>query len=284
MNKFLSLGFGVLTAVMMTGCAVKSSSSSAPAFNADKGSYFTQDKEKSLAANLVAFSGYRGLISDRDMPSDLRAGLDFTSGAYMGFNGFGTIFGAGGVGLLSMVSSNTLPYKNGAIVVMVKTQPNEKYNDLTVAERAIESSFAKADINTLSPVYTKKTEVQSFLANKDMSGVKCHKPSVFDMTDTDVECDYGDSDLGLAVIFGRPATGQEFPELGLLPAGNYSVMLVRNIRYPVYQLRDDAWAATYSSDGYMKFKDMKLPFVSPDKSGKRIAFTLENGKDKVIYK
>ena len=61
-------------------------------------------------------------------------------------------------------------------------------------------------------------------------------------------------------------------------------MLVRTIRYPVYQLRDDAWAATYSSKGYMKFKDMKLPFVSPDNSSKRIAFVTEEGKEKVIYK
>ena len=283
MKKNTLIGVAILTS-FLTGCAVQSHDPQKPAIFAVIGSYFKQDTSKSLASNLVAFSGYKNLISDHDMPSDLKAGLDFTSGAYMGFNGFGTLFGAGGVGLLSMVSSNTLPYQSGVIVVMVKTQPNEKYNDLTVAERAIESSFAKADINTLSPVYTKKTEVQSFLANKDMSGVKCHKPSAFDMTDTDVECDYGDSDLGLAVIFGRPATGQEFPELGLLPAGNYSVMLVRTIRYPVYQLRDDAWAATYSSKGYMKFKDMKLPFVSPDNSSKRIAFVTEEGKEKVIYK
>lgn len=285
MKKISLLNLGTVAAIFLTGCAVQSSNPNQPATFADKGSYFQQDKTKSLASNLVAFSGYPGLISDHDMPSDLKAGLDFTSGAYMGFNGFGSLFGAGGIGLLSMVSDNTLPYQSGVVVIMAKVESGEKYNDYSVAERAIKASFKKASDEYLKGTsYLSKPEIKAFLADTDMSGMKCHKPGGLNFTGRDAVCDFGDSDFGLSVIFSRPATGQEFPELGLLPQGEYSVMLLDSMRYPMYELRDDAWGAQYSSYGYMKFKNLKLPFLSPDKSGKRIAFATENGKESVIYK
>ena len=284
MKKVYALGLGLAAAMMMTGCAVESHNPNQPAMFADKGSYFKQDTTKSLAANLVAFSGYPHLISDHDMPSDLKAGLDFTSGAYMGFNGFGSLFGAGGIGLLSMVSDNTLPYQHGVVVVMAKVEAGEKYNDYSVAERAIKASFKKASDEYLKGTsYLSKPEIKVFLADTDMNGMKCHKPGGLNFTGRDAVCDFGDSDFGLSVIFSRPATGQEFPELGVLPKGEYSVMLLSTMRYPMYELRGDAWAAKYNSDGFMQFKNLKLPFLSPDKSGKRIAFATENGKESVIY-
>ena len=284
MKNVYALGLGLAAAMMMTGCAVQSSNPNKPATFADKGSYFQQDKTKSLASNLVAFSGYPGLISDHDMPSDLKAGLDFTSGAYMGFNGFGSLFGAGGIGLLSMVSDNTLPYQHGVKVVMVKLQPGEKFNDLSVAERAIETSLKKISSDKLTNRQRSNSTIAAFISKTSMTGVKCHKPSAMNLTDANAFCDFGDSDFGVSVIFARPATGQEFPELGAIPKGEYSVMLMDSMQYSVYELRDDAWGAQYSSDGYMKFKNLKLPFLSPDKSGKRIAFATENGKESVIYK
>ena len=120
-------------------------------------------------------------------------------------------------------------------------------------------------------------------AISNMNGMKCHKPGGLNFTGRDAVCDFGDSDFGLSVIFSRPATGQEFPELGVLPKGEYSVMLLSTMRYPMYELRGYAWAAKYNSDGFMQFKNLKLPFLSPDKSGKRIAFATENGKESVIY-
>ncbi len=284
MKKVYALGLGLAAAMMMTGCAVESHNPNQPAMFADKGSYFKQDTTKSLAANLVAFSGYPHLISDHDMPSDLKAGLDFTSGAYMGFNGFGSLFGAGGIGLLSMVSDNTLPYQHGVVVVMAKVEAGEKYNDYSVAEKAVKAAYKKVNINSISYRHASKPEIKAFLADADMSGIKCHKPGGLNFTGLNAVCDFGDSDFGLSVIFSRPATGQEFPELGLLPKGEYSVMLLDTVRYPMYELRGDAWAAEYNSDGFMQFKNLKLPFLSPDKSGKRIAFATENGKESVIYK
>ncbi len=265
MKKISLLNLGTVAAIFLTGCAVQSSNPNQPATFADKGSYFQQDKTKSLASNLVAFSGYPGLISDHDMPSDLKAGLDFTSGAYMGFNGFGSLFGAGGIGLLSMVSDNTLPYQHGVAVVMVKMQSGEKYNDMSVAERAIEESFN----------------------GDNVKGIHCRKASAaWSMTtDIDAFCDLsGDGSVNdaITVRFARSASGNEFPELGTMPIGDYGVMLLSNLKDRT--VKDNAWVATYDHNGFMQFKNLKLPFLSPDKSGKRIAFATENGKESVIYK
>lgn len=275
----------LLIASTLFGCASPNKSPSATTTGVGKGTYYTQDKTQSLAANLVAFSGYNHLISDHSMPSDLKASLDFTSGAYMGFNSFNNLWGAGGIGLLSVVSDNTLPYQSGVMLVMVKLELGEKYNDLTVAERAITTSLQKIDFAGLDPYYQQKPEVKKFLSNKSMSGVKCKKPSAFSLTDTNALCDFGDSDFGVSVIFSRPATGQEFPELALLPKGEYSVMLMDQTKYPMYELRNDAWGSVYHArKGYMSFNDLKLPFVAPDNSGKRIAFQGEGDNARVIYK
>lgn len=283
MQKIPLIGLAIFSSYL-TGCAVQSHDPQKPAMFADKGSYFKQDTSKSLASNLVAFSGYPYLISDHDIPSDLKASLNFTSGAYLGFNGFSSLFGAGGVGLLSIVSDNTLPYQSGLTLIMVPMNQGEKYDDYSVAERGIKASFEKINPSLLSKSQQNNPDIQKFLTNKNMDDLKCYKAPIYTLTDVQAYCDYGDSNFGLTVIFSRPATGQEFPELGLLPKGQYSVMLIDDVRYPVHQLRADAWAAIYSSSGFMQFKNIKLPFLSPDNSNKRIAFVTEKGKENVIYK
>jgi len=90
-------------------------------------------------------------------------------------------------------------------------------------------------------------------------------------------------DYDVQIYFSRPATGQEFPELGVLPAGQYSVMLFN--LYFDYQVRSDVpWAAAYDDQmKVFKFKNLTLPFVGPERKdgGKRL---IVDSSNKILYR
>ena len=272
----------------LAGCSIQSHDPEKPAVTADKGSYFAQNKKDSIASNLVAFAGYPYLISDHDMPSDLKAGLDFTSGAYMGFNSFSSLLGSGGIGALSaLTGDNIRPFGSDSVILMVPLQAGEKYNDLAVAKRAFETYLKKIDASLIKPdsssaAYKSELARKKFAEDANMSGANCRaeNAALGLLSGADARCGLGDYDV--EIYFSRPATGREFPELSALPKGQYSVMLF-NLYYN-YAVRSNApWAAAYDdSQKVFKFKNLTLPFVSPDRKdgGKRIVIDSNN---KVLY-
>lgn len=272
----------------LSGCSIQSHDPEKPAVTADKGSYFAQDKKDSIASNLIAFAGYPYLISDHDMPSDLKAGLDFTSGAYMGFNSFSSLFGAGGIGALSVLTGDNIrPFGSDSVILMVPLQPGEKYNDLSVAKRAFENYLMKIDAslittNPTSAAYKSQLARKKFAEDANMSGANCRAENAARalLSGADARC--GLSDYDIEIYFSRPATGQEFPELGLLPRGQYSVMLFN--LYFNYQVRSSVpWAAVFDDRmKFFKFKNLTLPFVTPERKdgGKRLIIDSNN---KVLY-
>ena len=272
----------------LAGCSIQSHDPGKPAVTADRGSYFAQNKKDSIAANLIAFAGYPYVISDHDMPSNLKAGLDFTSGAYMGFNSFGSLFGAGGIGALSAITGDNIrPFTPDSVILMVPLQPGEKYNDLSVAKRAFETYLTKIDGSKLadnpsSAAYKSELARKKFSEDPNMSGANCHSENAALglLSGADARCGLADYDV--EIYFSRPASGREFPELFSLPKGQYSVMLF-NLYYN-YAVRSDApWAAAYDdSQKVFKFKNLTLPFISPDRKdgGKRIVIDSNN---KVLY-
>lgn len=284
----------ILLPLLVTGCSVESHNPKKPAVMADKGSYFAQDKSESIASNLIAFAGYPHKISDNPMPTSLKGALDFTSGAYMGFSGFSSLWGAGGIGSLSLLTGDDIiPFTYDSVIVIAKIQPGEKYNDLSVAQRTFENYFTKIDGSFLakdksSAAYQHEVKRKKFSQDKSMTPASCEKSGVISssLLKQDAECWVNDPDYKVHVIFSRPATGQEFPELALLPKSEYSVMLFN--LWANYKVRDDAaWAAKLDTKhNVFSFKKMRAPFISPDKNdnGKRILFSQDSDQQKVIYK
>jgi hypothetical protein len=281
---------GTLFLSVLAGCSSRSASPSKPEIFADKGVYFAQDKEKSLASNLTAFAGYPNLVSDHDMPTGLRRGLDFTSGTYIGFNAFNSLWGATGFGALTMITGDDIaPLTPSSIVLMTPLNPGEQYNDLSVAKRAVENSLEKIDGSFLaknpnSAAYEKELKRLKFSENKSMNGVVCNEPGMAEkmLRHNDASC--GIDGFNVEVYFARPANGNEFPELKELPKANYAVLLL-NI-YSDYKLRKDIlWGASFDSEKKsFTFDEYTLPFVSPDKSGKRILIKGQDEKTKILYK
>ena len=280
----------IITALMasLAGCSIQSHDPGKPAVMADRGSYFAQQKTESIASNLVAFAGYPHVISDHDMPSNLKAGLDFTSGAYMGFNSFSSLFGAGGVGALSAITGDDIrPFGSDSVILMVPLQSGEKYNDLSVAKRAFETYLTKVDGSQLadnpsSAAYKSELARKKFSEDPNMSGANCRpeNAALSLLSGADAKC--GLSDYDVEIYFSRPASGGEFSELASLPKAQYSVMLFN--LYSNYKVRSDApWAASYDNR-HKAFKsiNMTLPFISPDRKdgGKRIVIDSNN---KVLY-
>ena len=102
------------------------------------------------------------------------------------------------------------------------------------------------------------------------------------LSDLDAECNI--DGYAIDVVFSRPATGTEFPELKLLPKGNYAVLILNDNGY--FQVRKDAlWAASLDplKKSY-KINDFTLPFITPEKDGKRIVINGEGNKTKILYK
>lgn len=261
---------------------------------ADKGSYFAQDKSESVASNLLAFAGYSHKISDNEMPRSLKNALDFGSGAYMGFSGFSSLWSAGGIGALSVITGDDIvPFTQGSVIVITKLQPGEKYNDISVAKRAFEENFEKLDSSDIeldpsSAAYNHELKRKAFAEEKEMKPASCKEVSMINhsLSKADLECWVKNDDYEATVIFSRPASGQEFPELATLPKAEYSVLLF-NTWYE-YKVREDAeWAASLDARKHVfKFKNKTLPFITPEQkdNGRRIMFIHENGKDSVIYK
>ena len=280
----------VLFLSVLTGCSSKPSVEGKPEIFADKGVFFAQDKTKSVAANLTAFSGYPYLVSDHDMPTGLRRGLDFTSGTYVGFNSFGSLWGAAGLGGLSMlIGDNIAPFTPSTTVLMVPLQPGEQYYDLSVAKRAIENNVEKIDGSTLtidpdSAAYKHQLKRLEFSKNKSMSGITCAEAGMAEKMIRHNDANCGIENYNIEVFFSRPAKGNEFPELKQLPTGNYAVLLLN--LYSNYQLRKDAsWAASFDdTKKSFKFNDFTLPYVSPDKTGKRILIEGQGDNTKILYK
>ena len=223
------------------------------------------------------------------MPSDLKAGLDFTSGAYMGFNSFSSLLGAGGIGALSAITGDNIrPFGSDSVILMVPLQFGEKYNDLAVAKRAFETYLKKIDASQMkvdpsSAAYKSQLARKKFAEDTNMSGANCRSENaaLALLSGADARC--GLSDYDVEIYFSRPATGLEFPELGALPTGQYSVILF-NLYYNYAVLSDAPWAAAYDDrQKVFKFKNLTLPFVSPDRKdgGERLII---DGDNKVLYR
>lgn len=280
----------MMLASAIAGCSSQGNTHGKPEVFSDKGQLFGQKKDASLASNLTAFAGYPYLISDQDMPAGLRRSLDFTSGTYIGFSSFSSLWGATGFGALTMLSGDQIaPFTPTSKIIMIPLLDNEKYNDLSVAKRAVETTLEKIDGAFLakdpsSAAYDSELKRLAFSKNKSMAGVECHEPNfaVKMIRHNDATC--GIDGFNVEVYFSRPATGNEFPELNSLPVGNYAVMLINT--YGDYELRKDAsWAASFDSDKKsFRFNNYTLPFVSPDKTGKRILIQGDGDQTKILYK
>lgn len=287
----INLLVAALLASVISGCASNSATSAKPEIFAGKGAYFAQDKTKSFASNLTAFAGYPGKISDHEMPAGLRNGLDFTSGAYLGFSAFDSLWGATGLGAFAMLSGDNIrPLTISSVIVMVPLSSEQRYNDLSVAKLAMEQSLEKLDDEYFKTYYANKKDtdwihkLKTFSSDKSMNGIICQQASMASrmLSDLDAECNI--DGYKVDVVFARPATGTEFPELKLLPKGKYAVVLLN--KNGNFQVRKDAlWAARLDSiNKTYKINNYTLPFISPGKDGKRIMFFGEEKQTKILYK
>jgi len=215
----------------LTGCSSKPSPEA-------EGQYYVQNPKESLAANMQAYAGYPGLISDYRYNSEIDTALtsgtmgmllpqDLTSVNPLAAGGLGV-----GLGLLGSLV-DTYPIDVGYVVTSPMAA-TDKYNDTEVVKRAVIENF------DLRRDQAEPEAVKELMKVGKIEMLHCEEYHGFLAGDFTHTCFIpGWEKYNFYVHAARPANGTEFPGILDLPKGHYTVLMVRQGNGSILKIKEN---------------------------------------------
>ncbi|WP_421182058.1 hypothetical protein [Aeromonas dhakensis] len=254
----------VFSIAAITGC------SSAPK---DMGQPFVQDKSKSVALNVAAYAGYPYLLQDNSYSKGLDTVVTSTSNTLLLANDLSGSLGSIGGGALGaglgLISGLADQYPlDVADVFTAKLQPGEDYRSASAVLRVLKANYQKRAKDA-----DEFKDLKGFFETPNLDAYICEPTTSSNWDYSCFDPAYKSFNHYVQVI--RPATGNEFPQVMPLPAGQYGVYVMRSDKGSVLTPKMDA------KDPYFHLKNGAyvlgntntiLPRVAPRADGKRLVF------------
>lgn len=254
----------VMAMTALSGCASKPK---------DMGQPFTQDKSKSVALNVAAYSGYPDLLQDNSYSKGFDTVVTSTSNALLLANdlsgSLGSLGGGAlGVGLGLISGMADLYPLDDAEVMTAKLHPGEDYRAAATVLRVLKDNYQKRPVDK-----DEFKDLKGFFDKADLDAYVCEATTDGDW---DFSCfDPAYKSFNHYIKVARPANGTEFSPVLNLNQGNYGVYLLRSDKGAVLVPK-----AT-TPDSYFKYDqgvfrvgntNTVLPRVAPREDGKRLVF------------